>query len=185
MLAGGGGGMAVTALQQQPMQIYIDPASKQHYMAIETEEGMQLYPIQIRTDGPVAYSFAPETTTMPSSSNGNQTFIMMAAGDDEEQSKAHAPICAPTMSSSSQRTNRTQASTSSAVSSTARSGSRQQSHNELNSRTHSRNSNTATYAAAPAAQSEVHTPTRPNHKRQSGKGSGGKVIAPTKRSRIS
>ncbi|VDO18509.1 unnamed protein product [Heligmosomoides polygyrus] len=157
MLAGGGGGMAVTALQQQPMQIYIDPASKQHYMAIETEEGMQLYPIQIRTDGPVAYSFAPETTTMPSSSNGNQvqTFIMMAAGDDEEQSKAHAPICAPTMSSSSQRTNRTQASTSSAVSSTARSGSRQQSHNELNSRTHSRNSNTATYAAAPAAQSEV------------------------------
>ncbi|KIH45659.1 hypothetical protein ANCDUO_24299 [Ancylostoma duodenale] len=37
VLAGGVGGMPVTALHQQPMQIYIDPASKQHYMAIESE----------------------------------------------------------------------------------------------------------------------------------------------------
>ncbi|VDL69582.1 unnamed protein product [Nippostrongylus brasiliensis] len=79
-------GMSVTALQQQPMQIYIDPASKQHYMAIETEQGMQLYPIQIQTDGPVAYSFAPDVVPAVTSSNGNtnQAFIMMAGGEVDE-----------------------------------------------------------------------------------------------------
>ncbi|EPB70304.1 hypothetical protein ANCCEY_10606 [Ancylostoma ceylanicum] len=86
VLAGGVGGMPVTALHQQPMQIYIDPASKQHYMAIETEQGMQLYPIQIQTDGPVAYTVAPEVATAMTSNNSsdNQTFIMMATGDVEE-----------------------------------------------------------------------------------------------------
>ncbi|KAK6012861.1 hypothetical protein OSTOST_21961 [Ostertagia ostertagi] len=86
VLASGLAGMSVTALQQQPMQIYIDPASKQHYMAIETEQGMQLYPIQIQTDGPVAYSFAPEVSTAVSSNagSGNQTFIMMAAADVDD-----------------------------------------------------------------------------------------------------
>ncbi|VDM68980.1 unnamed protein product [Strongylus vulgaris] len=72
VLAGGVGGMPVTALHQQPMQIYIDPASKQHYMAIETEQGMQLYPIQIQTDGPVAYTVTSEVATaMTSSSSGD------------------------------------------------------------------------------------------------------------------
>uniref|UniRef100_A0A0K0CW76 Nuclear transcription factor Y subunit beta n=1 Tax=Angiostrongylus cantonensis TaxID=6313 RepID=A0A0K0CW76_ANGCA len=36
VISGGLGGMSVTALQQQPMQIYVDPVSKQHYMAIES-----------------------------------------------------------------------------------------------------------------------------------------------------
>ncbi|VDM56108.1 unnamed protein product [Angiostrongylus costaricensis] len=36
VISGGLSGMSVTALQQQPMQIYVDPVSKQHYMAIES-----------------------------------------------------------------------------------------------------------------------------------------------------
>ncbi|ETN77804.1 hypothetical protein NECAME_10784 [Necator americanus] len=155
VLAGGVGGVPVTALQQQPMQIYIDPASKQHYMAIETEQGMQLYPIQIQTDGPVAYTVAPEVATAMTSSNSgdNQTFIMMASGDVEDSHvsttlhETTAPVEAPSNNNDSP------------------------SISGLNTRPHS----------------NQHVQTRSSGKRQptGGKGSVGKVVAPTKRSRHS
>ncbi|CAI2347314.1 unnamed protein product [Caenorhabditis sp. 36 PRJEB53466] len=39
---------AIALEQQQQMQIYVDPTSKQHYAAMETESGMELYPIMIQ-----------------------------------------------------------------------------------------------------------------------------------------
>ncbi|EFP05077.1 CRE-NFYB-1 protein [Caenorhabditis remanei] len=41
-------GNAIALEQQQQMQIYIDPKSKQHYAAKETPNGMELYPLIIQ-----------------------------------------------------------------------------------------------------------------------------------------
>ncbi|KAK6748672.1 hypothetical protein RB195_001343 [Necator americanus] len=181
VLAGGVGGVPVTALQQQPMQIYIDPASKQHYMAIETEQGMQLYPIQIQTDGPVAYTVAPEVATAMTSSNSgdNQTFIMMASGDVEDSHvsttlhETAAPVEAPSNNNDSPSI----------------SGLNTRPHsNQVISRHQTKNQSTnSTYSTVSASQNNEHVQTRSSGKRQptGGKGSVGKVVAPTKRSRHS
>ncbi|XGW32134.1 hypothetical protein V3C99_010369 [Haemonchus contortus] len=181
VLASGLTGMSVTALQQQPMQIYIDPASKQHYMAIETEQGMQLYPIQIQTDGPVAYSFAPEVSTAMSSNaaTGNQTFIMMAAADVDEP---HATTL------SGQSTAREQTATTASSSSCAGQTQRSQSQNEFNRHQPRMTSTTASFTSH-AMHSETHAQARATapkrHGPAGGKGSAGKVVAPTKRVRQS
>ncbi|KAJ1350673.1 hypothetical protein KIN20_006530 [Parelaphostrongylus tenuis] len=176
VLSGGLGGMSVTALQQQPMQIYVDPASKQHYMAIETEQAMQLYPIQIQTDGPVAYSFAPDIASTLATSNGggNQTFIMMATGDMEEGS-------VDTMCST--QTNRIQSTPSRSV--TVPRTHRQ---NEVSNRQQSRNGTTptTTYVTS-SAQDENQVQTRSSQKRDGAGCRGGKekVMLSTKRTRHS
>ncbi|KJH51859.1 hypothetical protein DICVIV_01938 [Dictyocaulus viviparus] len=173
VISGGVSGMSVTALQQQPMQIYVDPASKQHYMAIETDQGMQLYPIQIQTDGPVAYSFAPDiTSAMATNGGANQTFIMMATGEVEEGSSE--TLC-------TMPTARVQTSPSRSNIST-----RSQKNNELNSRQPQRNisAHTTTYVAL--AGQETHVQTRSSQKREGagGKGNKEKVLS-TKRPRHS
>lgn len=176
VISGGLGGMSVTALQQQPMQIYVDPVSKQHYMAIETEQGMQLYPIQIQTDGPVAYSFAPDITSTVSTTNGggNQTFIMMATGDMEEGS-------ADTLCSTATSRNQSTSSRSVTVARAHR-------HNEFNSRQQAKNgtTSTTTYVSS-AGQDENHIQTRSSQKREGAGCKGGreKVMLSTKRTRHS
>ncbi|RCN48848.1 hypothetical protein ANCCAN_05132 [Ancylostoma caninum] len=180
VLAGGVGGMPVTALHQQPMQIYIDPASKQHYMAIETEQGMQLYPIQIQTDGPVAYTVAPEVATAMTSNNSseNQTFIMMATGDVEENHLS--PISREQVTAAE-----TPSSNNAARSSHT---SRTSNQNECNNRHQTKNQSTnTTYVTAATEQNEGHVQTRSTSKRQpsAGKGNAGKIVAPTKKARHS
>ncbi|KHJ99049.1 hypothetical protein OESDEN_00962 [Oesophagostomum dentatum] len=181
VLAGGIGGMPVTALQQQPMQIYIDPASKQHYMALETDQGMQLYPIQIQTDGPVAYTITSEAvTSMTSGSNENQAFIMVAAGDVEDN---HINTVSSEPSSAMEATT---SNGSSARSSTSNARSNNQ--NDFSIRHHAKNtSSSTTFAATVNAQSEEHMHSRSSTKRQPGvgKNNAGKVVAPTKRPRHS
>ncbi|CAJ0600811.1 unnamed protein product [Cylicocyclus nassatus] len=172
VLAGGVGGMPVTALHQQPMQIYIDPASKQHYMAIETDQGMQLYPIQIQTDGPVAYTVTSEVaTTMTSSCNSDsQAFFMMTAGEVEN---GHNNTATTDTSTGNGRSNldRTHL----------------QSRSEFSNRHQSRNNTLSITYAATSGQDEESLQVRSNVKRQSagGKVAAGKAIASLKRPRHS
>ncbi|KAK5970353.1 hypothetical protein GCK32_000786 [Trichostrongylus colubriformis] len=182
VLAGGLAGMSVTALQQQPMQIYIDPASKQHYMAIETEQGMQLYPIQIQTDGPVAYSFAPEVSAAISSTVGadNQTFIMMAAADDPN-----------TTTMTAQPSTRGQTTTTPTSNSSSCTGQapRTHGHSEFNLRAQPRTSTTTANFAGHPSHNDGNAPSRPITQKRpgpsGGKGTGGKVVAAAKRNRHS
>ncbi|KAK6035770.1 hypothetical protein COOONC_26725 [Cooperia oncophora] len=182
VLAGGLAGMSVTALQQQPMQIYIDPASKQHYMAIETDQGMQLYPIQIQTDGPVAYSFAPEVSTAVASTagSGNQTFIMMATADVDDPH---------TSTITGQPSARGQTTTTNP--SCARQAPRTHSHSDFSVRNqpHQPRPTVTTGFVSHATHSEVNAQARQisqkRHTPPGSKGSGGKVIAPPKRVRHS
>ncbi|KAK6030526.1 hypothetical protein OSTOST_03331 [Ostertagia ostertagi] len=176
VLASGLAGMSVTALQQQPMQIYIDPASKQHYMAIETEQGMQLYPIQIQTDGPVAYSFAPEVSTAVSSNagSGNQTFIMMAAADVDDP---HANTLA------AQSTSRGQSTATNSSPSCADQALRTHSHSDFNRHQPRTTPTTANFVSHAAHSETARSASQKRHGPAGGKGNGGKAIAPSKRVR--
>ncbi|CAI5442264.1 unnamed protein product [Caenorhabditis angaria] len=83
------GTLPITALEQQTqMQIYVDASTKQHYAAMDTENGVQLYPIQISSSAPITLTNASniqQSSAIPSTSTSSQpTYMYLPDGDAEK-----------------------------------------------------------------------------------------------------
>ncbi|CAB3405629.1 unnamed protein product [Caenorhabditis bovis] len=89
------GEMPIAALEQQhQMQIYVDASTKQHYAAMETPQGIQLFPITIQNDPITITNTAESETAEPAtefSSFGNDETQKTGETQPSEESALPLP----------------------------------------------------------------------------------------------